>query len=203
MIRRAEARDIPTLVAMHNKHIREAWLPKLGGGFLEYWYRALLQARCGVLLVYEEEEVLKGYIFGTTDTRRLTRAILWHQGWGLALQAMKRLARDPRLMGQIWDFLQYESRSCLDTRAELLYIAVDQEKRGGGLADLLVLEALRTLQAMGTTRVKVATFTLNRGANPLLQRLGFTLSKSFTLLHKEFNVYRGEIDTILKEASHQ
>jgi ribosomal protein S18 acetylase RimI-like enzyme len=198
MMRRAQWRDIPTLVAMHDKHIREAWLPKLGEAFLVYWYRALLQARCGVLLVYEEEGALKGYIFGTTDTRRLTRAILGHQGWGLAAQAFKRLARAPELLGQIWDFLQYEAKSRLATRAELLYIAVDQEKRGGGLADLLVWEALRELQVMGATRVKVATFALNRGANPLLQRLGFTLGKTFTLLHKEFNVYSGEIKEILK-----
>jgi ribosomal protein S18 acetylase RimI-like enzyme len=198
MMRPAQLKDLLTIVRMHNQHIREAFLPKLGEKFLYYLYLGMLKAKSGVMLVYVEDELLKGYIFGTSDTKKLKYEILLSQGWGILKEVLKKLIVEPNILGQLWDLLQYEAKSKLDTRAELLYIAIDQEKRGGGLADALVREALQALAARGVTQVKVTTYALNRGANPLLQRLGFVPVKSFKLLHKEFKVYLGELKEILK-----
>lgn len=61
----------------------------------------------------------------------------------------------------------------LDACANLHDIYVDERARNGGVAEVLVREALREASALGAPRAVLVTAVQNRGAQRLFERIGF------------------------------
>jgi len=61
----------------------------------------------------------------------------------------------------------------LDACANVHDIYVDERARNGGVAEVLVREALREASALGAPRAVLVTAVQNRGAQRLFERIGF------------------------------
>ena len=173
-IRRAEDRDIPHLARLHAEAIATGFLPRLGSGFMERLYAAMLGWEGAVIFVADGGFRPVGFVAGVTDVGAFYRHFVKHHGIGAALAAAPRLAR-PSILRRAWETLTYGGEHD-DVRAELLAMAVDVEARRRGLGTKLGNALTDLLAARGERRVKVVVGAENSIAIRAYEKMGFVAS---------------------------
>jgi len=66
-VRKAEERDLPRVVEIHQQAFQNFFLTHLGRGFLQKYYEMALKYPAGVLLVSEAPSGVEGFVCGFVD----------------------------------------------------------------------------------------------------------------------------------------
>jgi len=175
-IRRAEDRDIPYLARLHMEAIATGFLPRLGAGFMERLYAAMLGWEGSEIYVADGGWRPVGFVAGVTDIGAFHKHFIRHHGIGAGLAAAPRLVR-PSILRRARETLTYAGDHG-GVSAELVAMAVTPEARRRGLATRLGGTMLTALAARGETRVKVVVGAGNRGAIAAYEKMGFVRSGS-------------------------
>jgi len=190
-LREATVRDVPIVARLHADGIATGFLPRLGPGFLEELYRALVAAPGTLVLVAEDEFAPIGFVAGAADTAAFFSWFARRRGVRAARRAASRLLR-PGNLRRAWETWRYDGEH-LGVPAELLSMAVAPPFRGAGIGRRLGATFLERLAAEGTTRVKVVVAAANAAAQATYRGLGFRPAGTF-------EVHAGEPSLVMVRA---
>ena len=175
-VRPAEDRDIPYLARLHMEAISTGFLPRLGTGFMERLYAAMLGWEGSEIYVADGGWRPVGFVAGVTDVGAFYKHFIRHHAFGAGLSAAPRLMR-PSIVRRAWETLSYPGDHG-GVRAELLAMAVSPEARRRGLATRLGDTMLRALAVRGEPRVKVVVGADNTAAIAAYEKMGFVRTGS-------------------------
>jgi len=130
------------------------------------------------------------FITVTTNSSALFRQVLLENFFLVLKRTLLYILGNPLRIGEIWETMTYSRRVMVPgMSAELLFIAIEKNHRKKEISDELVLKCVKWAGKRGYNRVKVTTYTTNRGANTLLERLGFELHKQVPFRNRKLNLY--------------
>ena len=186
--------DISRVARFHSSYIPHSTFAQLGIPFLKILYQSLLISDYGFVYTYWEEEEMQGFIAGATDSQSPLRSLFLGHFLFLLVISLKTLFRRPRLLSSLFQIFQYPKKVSLpQTKAELLFVAVEPESRRRGIGSKLILKSLEELKRRGIDRVKVSVEKKNREAINLLRKMHFSQERSFSLCHRERILFRYRI----------
>lgn len=190
MIRPMTLSDAGWAAAQHAALMTNSAFARLGTGFLECFYRCFATSPDAVAFVHEEDGVPRAVIACTSDRPAFLRRLVRQSWLRLASGALRGLFRQPRLLASIHP-LQYLRQIPDDTtRAEMIFITVAPECRESGVARRLIETTLEEYVRRGVRKVKVTIEDENETIKRVLQRLGFTVKKTFA--------YAGKLNALLE-----
>ncbi len=178
--------DISQVARFHSLYIPHSTFAQLGIPFLKTLYHSLLKSRYGFVYTYWEGKEMQGFIAGATDSQRLLRSLfLGHFLFFLGI-SLRALFRHPRLLSSLFQTFQYSRKVSLpQTKAELLFIAVNPESRRRGIGSKLILRSLEELKRRGINGVKVSVERNDQKTINLLQKMHFCQEKKFSFYQRE------------------
>lgn len=184
------ADHLPAVAHLHAGALAGDFLPSLGEPFLRTFYQAALRLGLAFGFVVEGEGELYGFVLGSADTSALFRKTVLSAGPALAWAALPAVLRRPGLLLKVAETFLYPSReAAVPQPAELLVIAVSEERRGQRIGEALVSALSQAFCERGIPAYKVTVLQQNAGANRFYQRLGFRLAGSFNLYRRGWNLY--------------
>jgi|AGTN01.3.fsa_nt_gi Acetyltransferase (GNAT) family. len=179
-IRKMRREDIRHAVRLHGDHIGHSVFSRLGPGFLAAIYEGMLSSRHGICLVCETGPEVTGFMAAATDTRALMRDVMIRRAWRLLFLAMRSPGPYVRLMKQLRTTFSYFGKTrTREPSAELLFVALDRQYRGRGIAAGLMQSALVEIKARSISSVKVSVAQDNTAAVRHLLLRGFVHRSSF------------------------
>lgn len=210
MLRKLKEEDIPIVVKLHTDYIPGALFPKLGHDFMMNLYKTMMELDCVVTYVWEdsgEEDSDTGvknlagisgktvaFVTATTDASDLLKKMLSKSFNVFAWSVFIYLLGNPLRIGEILETAGYSKKAEVPgVTGEFLYIAIDKNYRRANISDALVKECMKWLKDKGLKKAKVTTYTNNKGANTLLERLGFKVKKELPFRGKMKNLYVGDL----------
>jgi len=129
-VRKANLKDIPQIVAIHEERFSGFFLSTLGKPFLKVFYTAFLKSP-GVLLILEDDKVVKGFAAGSRDNRGFFKKLLKNNLIQFGFAGLKILLSSPMALKRIAVNSRKSEKSDL-VFAELLSIATLKNKKGYG-----------------------------------------------------------------------
>ena len=191
-IRPMDLRDISRVVALHQAAMGSSLWARLGTPFLMTLYRGMLAHPDFIGFVYEEDSRVRGFIAGSTDTRRLFRWVLFRAGPQLIAPTLQGLAHNLPLLRELVQTPLYFSRSSAPAEtipAESLFCSFEPDLRGKRISGHINKVLFDELRARGQQQVKITTETDNEGANRQLRSWGFEDRGTFRFYGKEMRVF--------------
>ncbi|WP_447952007.1 N-acetyltransferase family protein [Chryseobacterium koreense] len=129
-VRVATKKDIDSIVEVHLERFSSFFLTSLGKPFLKTFYKAFLK-NPGILLVLEDEGIVKGFAAGSRDNRSFFRKLLKNNWVEFAQAGMKILLTNPAALKRMASNAGKSEKNNL-IFAELLSIATLKNKKGYG-----------------------------------------------------------------------
>lgn len=129
-VRKANLKDIPQVVAIHEERFSGFFLSSLGKPFLKVFYTAFLK-NPAVLLILEDEGELKGFAAGSRDNRGFFKKLLKNNIFQFGLSGLQILFSRPLALKRMAANAGKSEKSDL-VFAELLSIATIKNKKGYG-----------------------------------------------------------------------
>jgi len=168
--------DIRQIVAIHCREIGQGFLSSLGDKALDLIFSLAIESESGVLLVAKdtaEQGRVCGFILGTTDTGAFYKDFLLKKSFSAVVFLAPKLLSFEKLR-KAFETLFYPSRdNLLDLPdAELFDIAVNEQYKGSGLAQLLFREFVIALCCRGVESVKITTGEELTRAQRFYEKLG-------------------------------
>lgn len=197
-IRPMHPADAPAVAHLHHADMGRSLWARLGLGFLEAIYGALVGSRFFLGFVYEEEGRVAGFIAGTTNGPRMFGDIFARHGLRLAWRALWGIVRAPALLLPLLATPLYFGRSRAvdggatnDGRisAESLFCSFVPHLRGKRVSGHVNKVLFDELAWRGHAHVKITTEVDNEGSNRQLTRWGFRPTRRFHFYGKPMIVY--------------
>lgn len=129
-IRKATTKDISTIVEIHMERFSSFFLTSLGATFLRVFYTAFIK-NPGVLIVLEDDGLIKGFAAGSRDNRSFFKKILKNNFFGFAKAGLIIFVSKPLALKRLAVNAGKSEKNNL-IFAELLSIATLQNKKGYG-----------------------------------------------------------------------
>ncbi|MBN1336264.1 MAG: hypothetical protein JXB39_09910 [Deltaproteobacteria bacterium] len=183
-IRPMEARDAPQVARLHHASMGRSLWARLGLPFLETLYEVLLDSPRFLAFVYEEGARVRGFIAGSTDTPAMYREVGRAHTPRLAMQAARRVWRDPGALVLLHQTSRYFEASGSDIPAESLFCSFEPDLRGTRVSGHINKVLFDDLRSRGHRYVKVTTEVDNPGSNRQLAHWGFVVDRRFTFYGK-------------------
>jgi len=181
-VRAAKAADVEALVSVHVRAFEGFFLTLLGEKFLRRLYTTFIEHHDVICQVVENPHEVCGFAVGPLNPRGYFKALLLHQGFGFALDALPRLIRNPVVVGRrLLSALFYRgAQPAVTPRAALLSsLAILPELRGTGASGLLIEAFCREAARYSATHVYATTDRdANNAANRFYVKHGFSLESS-------------------------
>jgi len=182
VLRRAEQRDLPAIVTIHQKAFGNFFLTRLGRAFLYRYYALVLQYGAGILLVSEGSSGLQGFVCGFGDPDGFYQLMSQNRRV-FALPILSAMLRHPSLVAEIVDGVRWVERQAFERCAqscELSSVAVHPEAGGAGVGTSLLQAFLEAAWSLGVQYVFLNTDADdNEAANALYRKAGFQLNRKF------------------------
>jgi ribosomal protein S18 acetylase RimI-like enzyme len=181
-IRRATPNDLSAVVTIHQSVFRHFFLTQLGANFLRRYYDLVLTYDLGILLVYEAEGSLRGFVCGFVDPPEFYQR-MWSARLSLAIPVLSALVRHPALIGRVISGVrrvhstasEWPPRSC-----ELSSIAVAPASAGNGVGKALAESFLNEAKSLEARCVYLTTDADgNDAANAFYCNVGFERTRRF------------------------
>ena len=180
-IRPMTAADIDAVVEIHLRSFPSFFLTFLGPAFLRLLYDAMTHDPEGIVLVYEWERVIQGFVAGVTHQSGFYRRLLQQRKWAFAWAAVGAVLRRPRIIARLWRALRRPEESTqAATEACLMSLAVLPETEGQGIGRRLVRAFCNELARHQIPTVSLTTDQIgNDRVNRFYLRLGFQVVRTF------------------------
>lgn len=181
-IRKGRITDVATLARLHTGSMPTAFLPTLGTRFLARLYRSLVEDAEAIVLVAEDDRGIVGFVTGVLAVGAFYRRFIRRHWMGAGLDALPRLLR-PATAARLIETVRYPDATTDLPDAELLSIAVEAERRGGGVGASLVEALTLAFRERGVTEFRVVVGTENVGANRFYEHHRFRAAGE-TVVHE-------------------
>ena len=149
-------------------------LRDLGPGAIRAFYLGAIKSDCAIAFVVLEQEILQGFVFGSTTPQLLKQDILKNNFVGTIVGTALGALRRPSTLISLWRSTRdIGERGYNDQVAELTYLAVDAKHRTAGLGQQLVNRFGQALVAQGIFAYELSVDANNASAIRFYHRLGF------------------------------
>jgi hypothetical protein len=193
-IRAMTARDTESVAALHKAAMGESLWAKLGSGFLEKLYTALVGHPDFLGFVYEDESLVQGFIAGTENGLRMMNEVRRDNFANLTAATLKGLATNPAAIFPLLQTPAYFSKSNLPgfegVKAESMFCSFEKELRGKKISGLINKILFDELAARGHHHVKITSEANNEGAFRQLSTWGFEQIGAFRFYGKQMIAWR-------------
>jgi len=179
-----------SIAKIHAEALDGDFLPSMGVGFLETYYKSVLSAGSVFGYVYFDLDKLVGFVAGSTNAAVMFRKTISGTALKLGWKAIPALLRHPHLLRNVAETFLYPGREAVvSDKAELLVIAVCAENQGEGIGRVLVKALNGEFRKQKVTSYKVSVLESRVGANVFYKRLGFQQTATFSLYGKGWIIY--------------
>lgn len=173
--------DLDAVVEIHLRSFPSFFLTFLGSAFLRLLYDAMTNDPEGIVLVYERERIIQGFVAGVMRQSGFYRRLLQQRKWAFAWAAVGAVLRRPRIVARLWRALQRPEESKQSaTAACLMSLAVLPETEGQGIGRHLVRAFCDDLVRRQISTVCLTTDQIgNDRGNSFYVGLGFRVVRTF------------------------
>ncbi|UCF08467.1 MAG: GNAT family N-acetyltransferase [Thermoplasmata archaeon] len=189
MIRQMEPKDVEAVSSIHSEALGIGFLSTLGEDFLSTIYEGIATSKLGVMLVYEEDSRVVGFVAGSTDTKKLFRDVYRKKLPYIAKKLVFKTLRRPDIIKNLLLSSQYPEMAGDPSKAELLAIAVHRDFRGAGIGRELVSALIDYFEGQGVSRFRVSVDRRLSGADAFYEKMGFELSDTVDIYDKKMDFY--------------
>jgi hypothetical protein len=200
-LRPMQARDAPSVAALHHAAMGESLWAQLGVGFLTQLYRNLLDSEGFIAFVYEADHKVgvQGFIAGATDPDRVM-ATTFRRAWFLLGPAAFPAGLRPRVLRRLVHTARYASASRVaglpsGPLPESLFCSFAPELRGKRIAGHANKALFDDLLSRGYGHVKITTDTSNSAAARQLRSWGFDAVGGFEFYGKPMMAWLLDLQT--------
>jgi len=188
VVRAVRFDDIPTLARIHHQALSDDFLPSLGRDYLEnVYYPASLLSDNASTFGFEKQGRVVGFVTIAQDSNFYTRDVLNGRYIKTAFCALRAAFKNPFHLLRSAEVLHEALFSSADPiKAEIVYIAVDENHRRCGLGKMLVTAALVYLDQKGISTCRTKTLASNSGVISMYERLGWGIRNYTRLLGRQY-----------------
>ena len=161
------------IAEMHYNQIKTGFLNKLGLEFLELIYKYIDEYENSFIIYKIKNENVIGFISGTEDADNLYIGFKDKYFLKIIWIIFKRLCLKPSIVKGIFETMNYNKKTVLLPKAELISIAVDNDYKGKGIASDLMKDFFNEMDKRGIESVKVTVGADNIRANEYYRKWGF------------------------------
>ena len=176
------------VASLHRENINKGFLSSLGNKFLRCLYKAISLSEKSILIVYIENNKVKGFISGTYDIKEI-KNILKRKCFLIFFRIFLKIILNPRRLKKFIETYKYSSNDedtyIFNINAELLSIAVEKDYRGKGIASLLYNELVKFFKENNIKEFKIIVGEKLKGAQKFYEKMG---AKKIA----EFELHKGE-----------
>ena len=176
------------VASLHKENINKGFLSSLGNEFLGCLYEAISLSEKSILIVYIENNKVKGFISGTYDIKEI-KNILKRKCFLIFFKILSKIILNPSRLKKFIETYKYSSNDedtyTFDFNAELLSIAIKKEYRGRGIASLLYNELVKFFREKNIKEFKIIVGAQLKEAQKFYEKMG---AKKVA----EFELHKGE-----------
>ena len=182
---------VDAVTRLHSKALR-GLLSELGVPATRAYYTGCMRSPEAIGLVAVEDGAVRGFVLGAVDPQRLKREVLLRNPVGtagaLAIAAITR----PSSMVWLMRSTRGPDEGTYDHRAaELIYLAVDVERRTSGLGKSLVDAFTRAMREAGVSSFQLSVDEDNHQAIRFYEAQRFEMIgryREFGVLHRRYKL---------------
>jgi len=197
-IRAMRYMDAERVAELHQAAMGNSLWAKLGRPFLTELYRGLVENPLFLGFVYEEDQLVRGFIAGSVDAGTMMRQVYRKRFLTLGATASLGLMRRPgalRHLAQTARYFKASEDAELHIPAESLFCSFEPELRGKRVSGHINKVLFDDLLARGHRHVKITTEVDNVGANRQLTSWGFERRGEFDFYGKRMVRYVLDLET--------
>lgn len=153
-VRKANDRDVSTIVKIHIDRFSSFFLTTLGEGFLKVFYSSFIKSDA-VLLVLEEDNKIRGFTAGSRKNNGFFKMLIFSNFLAFTLQGVKILVTNPKGLKRL--FVNANKGGGKLVFAELLSIATEKNTQGFG--KMLLEEFEKELRSANTEKLPISLTT--------------------------------------------
>lgn len=162
-------------------------LSDLGIAAAKAFYTGCARTGLAVGFVYVEEGVVRGFALGSLHPDRLKADVLRKNPIGTVAGLCFGIARRPAALASLMKSFRGPDSGSYDSKAaELTYLAVTADSRGGGAGRQLVDAFTGAMRDAGAEEYELSVDEHNQTAIAFYERLGFQMTGRYT----EFGILR-------------
>jgi ribosomal protein S18 acetylase RimI-like enzyme len=158
-IKRLLKSDIENVVRIHNDSFKNFFLTVLGDSFLKVYYNSIRKNNKGILLGIFDNGELCGFCAATNLSKGFNEQLILKNILPFSLIGLKLFFTQPDSLFRLYKNFKKNDLSDSDSHeyAELLSIAVLQNKQGLGLGKTLLLKLEDDLKLIGCNELSLTT----------------------------------------------
>jgi ribosomal protein S18 acetylase RimI-like enzyme len=180
--------DIEQVARIHASALAGDFLPSLGQNFLKVFFRTAIKLP-GTIAIVVEDDAVAGFVLGCLDSHSFFYDVLKRAAPQLAMAVILPILKKPALLFKAIETFMYPKRENSNVKAELLIIAMDNNRRHQGGGRILVEQLDREFLAHSIHEYKLTVLQENANANRFYQDLGFKQAGTFSLFKKPWLLY--------------
>lgn len=161
------------LAVIHCEQIAGGFLTKLGPEFLNRLYRAVVASPEAVVIVARRDDVVAGFIAGSTSTRSVYRTFLRKQAWRSLPQLVPVLLR-PTNFHRLWETWRYPTKPTRTNlpAAEILNFCIAAPFQRHGIGKRLFAELVQEFKQRRVPAFKIVTGGNQSSAHAFYESVG-------------------------------
>lgn len=175
-IRKAEKKDIESIVVIHCDAFKGFFLTSLGKDFLTFYYSKFAQSNETVCLVAEDDGKVVGFSAATKVCKGFNSRLIKQNIVSFGLLSLKLLFTNPCALIRLAKNLTKKGESVEDDEdyAELYSIGVDSSQQSKGIGKKLLYKTEDVMKSEGVQRVSLTTdYDNNESAVGFYHSMGY------------------------------
>ena len=176
LIRKADKKDIESIVEIHCDAFKDFFLTSLGKDFLTFYYTSFIKSKETVSMVAEDEGNVVGFSAATKLCKGFNIRLIKQNLFSFSLLSIKLLFTNPEALIRLVKNLTKKGDSVEDYEdyAELYSIGVDSRQQGKGVGKKLLAKTEIVLKEEGVERVSLTTdYDNNESAVGFYHSMGY------------------------------
>ncbi len=167
------------VIMVHLKAFREFFLTFLGERFLRLYYKGILRHERAIKLVYIENDMVKGFVVGTTAPAGFYSSLLKRDWLRFGIASIPAICKKPKSISRLLRALTKGRNTSNDeSMAELSSLAVLPDSRCKGIGRDLVNSFLCEVKRRGGKTVYLTTDKRNNDrVNAFYEKNGFRIRR--------------------------
>ena len=181
--------DSKNIALIHYNNFKNAFLCDLGLNFLKLLYKWLITSDNGFGFIIKDNGCICGFITGVYDSSSIISLFIKKNFLKVFPILITACLKKPKNITKIFETIFYIKKSDINIKAELLSIAIENNKRGKGISKILFSHFAEYLKKQGINSFKITVDKENIVANNFYIKCGCELIKTYKIYGKFSNVY--------------